>query len=253
MAARDKLANARQISSVTDYVDHFQDILLDLPKVSDDEILDRFVRGLKDNVRIHVLTKEPQSWEEATRYAISYESANKINGVVPTYRQDMENNDPMDLSLLVQQLNAIVKPNIQYQHQDRRNIRPNRRSNALCHWCDKPGHFVADCRTRLREIREFEQERMKQRRNNNRQYNQRQISPNRLYNAKLVDVDSSKNSFTKTHDSDFSSFDSDNKDSVLDFSPYFFDLAADMTFLNTAITVRDKTVPMFCDFVFLPL
>ncbi|KAG1032143.1 hypothetical protein G6F43_013823 [Rhizopus delemar] len=43
--ARDRLANIRQTSSVSEYVDEFQDVLLDLPRVSDDEALDRFVRG----------------------------------------------------------------------------------------------------------------------------------------------------------------------------------------------------------------
>ncbi|KAG1271016.1 hypothetical protein G6F65_012699 [Rhizopus arrhizus] len=64
-AARDRLANIKQTSSITEYADAFQDILLDLPRVSDDEALDRFVRGLKDKARIHVLTREPRSLEEA--------------------------------------------------------------------------------------------------------------------------------------------------------------------------------------------
>ncbi|KAG1440621.1 hypothetical protein G6F55_013446 [Rhizopus delemar] len=70
-AARDRLASIKQNRSVAEYVDEFQDVLLDLPRVSDDEALDRFVRGLKDDARIHVLTKEPRSLEEATRFAIA--------------------------------------------------------------------------------------------------------------------------------------------------------------------------------------
>ncbi|EIE82979.1 hypothetical protein RO3G_07684 [Rhizopus delemar RA 99-880] len=81
-AARDRLANVKQSSSVIEYVDAFQDILLDLPNISDDESLDRFVRGLKNNVRTHVLTKEPRTLEEASKFAIAFESAQQI-GIMP--------------------------------------------------------------------------------------------------------------------------------------------------------------------------
>ncbi|KAG1449980.1 hypothetical protein G6F57_016503 [Rhizopus arrhizus] len=163
-AARDKLANSKQVASVIDYVDTFQDILLDLPRISDDEALDRFVRGLKDDVRIHVLTREPRTLEEATRSAISYDSARQTGLTLPINRQDYAPNDPMDLSLLVQQLNAMVKSNrSNYQQQDGVLHRTNR--NITCHWCNKPGHIKAECRSRLRELREFEQNRMRQNRN----------------------------------------------------------------------------------------
>ncbi|KAG1190185.1 hypothetical protein G6F70_009413 [Rhizopus microsporus] len=106
-AARDRLASIKQARSVTEYVDEFQDILLDLPRVSDDEALDRFVRGLKDDVRIHVMTKDPRSLEEAIRFTIAYDSAKQTGMFIPTNRQDQIPNDPMDLSVLIQQLNAL--------------------------------------------------------------------------------------------------------------------------------------------------
>ena len=76
-SARDRLANCRQETTVTDYVEKFQDILLELPEVTDDEAMDRFVRGLKESVRIHVLTRDPMDFEDATKYAIAHESARK--------------------------------------------------------------------------------------------------------------------------------------------------------------------------------
>ena len=80
---------------------------VDLPRVSDDEALDRFVRGLKDDVRIHVMTKDPRSLEEAIRFTIAYDSAKQTGMFIPTNRQDQIPNDPMDLSVLIQQLNAL--------------------------------------------------------------------------------------------------------------------------------------------------
>ncbi|KAG1488037.1 hypothetical protein G6F54_012300 [Rhizopus delemar] len=119
-SARDRLASIKQTTSVSEYADAFQDILLDLPRVSDDEALDRFVRGLKNDVRIHVLTKEPRSLEEANRFAIAYDSAKQTGIVLPTRQRDSFADDPMDLSVLMQQLNAIVKaPRNNYYNQGR--------------------------------------------------------------------------------------------------------------------------------------
>ncbi|EIE90569.1 hypothetical protein RO3G_15280 [Rhizopus delemar RA 99-880] len=121
-AARDRLASIKQNRSVAEYVDEFQDVLLDLPRVSDDEALDRFVRGLKDDARIHVLTKEPRSLEEATRFAIAYDSAKQTGIFVSTNHHDRMPNDPMDLSVLVQQLHAMNIANNNHQPRERVHI-----------------------------------------------------------------------------------------------------------------------------------
>ncbi|KAG1135809.1 hypothetical protein G6F37_011723 [Rhizopus arrhizus] len=139
-AARDRLASVKQARLVAEYVDEFQDILLDLPRVSDDEALDRFV-------------------QKAKRFAIIHDSAKQTEMFIPTNRQDQIPSDPMDLSVLVQQLNAMNMVNNGHQQRERVPLRNNR--NIICHWCKKSGHIIAGCRTRLREIREFEQNRMR--------------------------------------------------------------------------------------------
>lgn len=220
-AARDRLASIKQARSVTEYVDEFQDILLDLPRVSDDEALDRFVRGLKDDVRIHVMTKDPRSLEEAIRFTIAYDSAKQTGMFIPTNRQDQIPNDPMDLSVLIQQLNALNMANNGHHQRERVPIRSNR--NIICHWCKKPGHIKAECRTRLREIKEFEQNKMRQNRGNsrqqfNRQRDYRQYNSNKVYNADLIEFEPSNDIANKTR-SNFTSIDSVNKDSLLELSP----------------------------------
>ncbi|KAG1177351.1 hypothetical protein G6F36_010832 [Rhizopus arrhizus] len=236
--ARDRLANIRQTSSVSEYVDEFQDILLDLPRVSDDEALDRFIRGLKDKTRIHVITREPRSLEESIRYAISYDSAQQSGTVIPQRKFEENPNDPMDLSALVHQINAMIRNNgnnSRYDQQDRRNTRFNRRNNIICHWCSKPGHVVAECRTRLREIRDFEQSKLKQNKHNNRN---KAFGQNQVYNADLIDIESSNNRAITKQNSDASFFDSVNKDSLLDLSPYSFDFSNDRNFLMNATSVN---------------
>ncbi|KAG1135654.1 hypothetical protein G6F37_013916 [Rhizopus arrhizus] len=131
--------------------------------------------------------------EEASRFAIAYDSARQNGLAAPMVQQEYAPNDPMDLSMLVQQLNSMVKSNrSNFYQQERSQTRP--RHNIICHWCKKPGHVVAECRTRIREIREFEQNRMRQNKNNGRtqyqrqQYNRTQNN-NRVYHADLVNLD----------------------------------------------------------------
>ncbi|KAG1279595.1 hypothetical protein G6F66_011809 [Rhizopus arrhizus] len=109
--------------------------------------------------------EEPQSLEESIRYAISYDSAQQSGTIIPQRKFEENPNDPMDLSALVHQINAMIRTsgnNSCYDQQDRRYTKFNRRNNIICHWCSKPGHVVAECRTRLREIRDFEQSKLKQ-------------------------------------------------------------------------------------------
>ena len=48
--ARDKLAFLRQINSVQDYTQRFYALTLEIPSMSEDEAMDRYVRGLKPRV-----------------------------------------------------------------------------------------------------------------------------------------------------------------------------------------------------------
>ncbi|KAG1530559.1 hypothetical protein G6F51_013805 [Rhizopus arrhizus] len=174
--------------------------MLDLPNISDDEALDRFVRGLKNDVRIHVITRDPNTLEDATRFAIAYESAQQVGMVMPSRKREELPNDPMDLSVLVQQLNALVRSgnnnisnnnnHFNNRQSDRRNFNSGRRSNIICHWCNKSGHVIAECRTRQRDIREFEQTKLRQKRNNF----QPRARPNQAYVADLIDIEASNNS-----------------------------------------------------------
>ncbi|KAG1471288.1 hypothetical protein G6F57_011442 [Rhizopus arrhizus] len=216
--------------------------MLDLPNISDDEALDRFVRGLKNDVRIHVITRDPNTLEDATRFAIAYESAQQVGMVMPSRKREELPNDPMDLSVLVQQLNALVRSgnnnisnnnnHFNNRQSDRRNFNSGRRSNIICHWCNKSGHVIAECRTRQRDIREFEQTKLRQKRNNF----QPRARPNQAYVADLIDIEASNNSVINKNNSDMSFFNSVNKESLLDLSPYSHDFLNDAKFLlNTAL------------------
>jgi hypothetical protein len=71
--ARDRLADLRQTGSVRDYITQFRNVSLQILDMSAADQLDRFKRGLKDNVRIEV-ERDCSTLEECERIAERFDS-----------------------------------------------------------------------------------------------------------------------------------------------------------------------------------
>jgi Retrotransposon gag protein len=81
--ARDRLATIRQVTSVADYVARFQNIMLDLPNMDEEDRIDRFLRGLKSHVQESVALQQPTSILKA------YALANTVDSI--RYQQRLSN------------------------------------------------------------------------------------------------------------------------------------------------------------------
>src|SRR3954451_8515152 len=64
---RDTLARLRQTSSVKAYNATFTSTILEIPTIGEEEMIDRYVRDLKEKVRVEVELCEPMHLEEAMR------------------------------------------------------------------------------------------------------------------------------------------------------------------------------------------
>ena len=73
--ARDKLRKLSQRTSVSSYLTEFRNTVLAIPRISDDEKLDRFCSGLKPQVKLEVLKSNPATVDDAARIALSVDSA----------------------------------------------------------------------------------------------------------------------------------------------------------------------------------
>jgi hypothetical protein len=78
-AARDKLARARQISTVSDYVDYTRALHCQIIDLAEAEKMDRFKRGLKPGLQEKVRTARPApaSFEEMTVLALTLDAAER--------------------------------------------------------------------------------------------------------------------------------------------------------------------------------
>ena len=72
--ARDRMAGLRQDGGVRIFAQKLQELAMQVPNMQDDELLDRFVRGLKPRTRQEVVMREPATFEEAVRLADRFDS-----------------------------------------------------------------------------------------------------------------------------------------------------------------------------------
>ena len=165
--ARDKLAYLRQNSaSVRDYIREFRTVTMEIPGISADEKLDRFVRGLKPYIRKEVELREPPTYEDAIKLAEKFDSVQRTSssstqssyvqrnssGHYHSRRSDYHGPAPMDL-------NAVQT---RQPHAGQRSLSPAGRqpktftrltpelraklmAEGKCLYCREPGHFMDEC------------------------------------------------------------------------------------------------------------
>jgi hypothetical protein len=174
--ARDKLAMLKQTNSVAKYNFDFTQLCLEINDVSESEKLDKYIRGLKDRIRVEVELAEPTALAQAMSKAqridnITYQSRMAHNNA---YTPDAFNRDSnaMDLSVISgndgiqhgEALNAI-RNRSGYQNKGEfknNNTQPKSRQftplqrlsqeefsycqrNRLCLKCKEPGHTARYC------------------------------------------------------------------------------------------------------------
>lgn len=83
--ARDLLSKLQQDGTVRSYISQFRLLCMRIPDISDDEMLDKFLRGLDPKIRLECELREVDSVESAAHVAERYYAAlNRIPTSVPS-------------------------------------------------------------------------------------------------------------------------------------------------------------------------
>ena len=183
--ARDKLAALRQTHSVAKYNFEITQLFLEIGDVGDNEKLDKYVRGLKDKIRLEVELTEPTTLKAAMTKAqrvdgITYHTRMVQTGDYTTrntYSAPTSESVPMELGIVdaenigdtdADTLNAIggrfSRPSNSsngrsmgnsFNRAGRRSFTPRQRENQevfrycqqhrLCLNCKEPGHIARNC------------------------------------------------------------------------------------------------------------
>lgn len=175
--ARDRLASLHQTGDLVMYINEFMDIKLAIPKITDDEACDKFVRGLSNpRMRAHIRQYEAETIKDAIHAALSYDSAQQEHGSYPvnpttTPVRRTVVDDPMDLDAIDSRFNnrynnrSFNRSNGSYRQSNysrnsssgyRNGNNNSSRGPITCYYCQKQGHIKRNCQTRLTDIRKLD-------------------------------------------------------------------------------------------------
>jgi Ty3 transposon capsid-like protein/Zinc knuckle len=144
---RDRLYSLRQNTSVDAYTNVFQDLVSQLPSMSEDDRIYHYIRGLKTNTAAHVRAAQPTTLQHAIEKASTYDHAvfqrGRRNGSSPFRRsftaQQPQVADRMDID------HVNVQPG---QQPTTTTAQPRRDPRTIvCYKCQKPGHIARYCRS----------------------------------------------------------------------------------------------------------
>ena len=154
--ARDKLADLIQTRSVSAYVGIMRDLALQIPDLSQGDLLHKFTRGLKPMIRKEVELRDPSTLDEAVKMA---ERADVIEMSYRTNRRNGFYNGGYNGGFKGRTFNdSRVPPNrdngpvpmelgaVQGSQGQRRERKPRDMSQIECYNCHKKGHYKFQCR-----------------------------------------------------------------------------------------------------------
>lgn len=179
--ARDKLAVLKQTGDLVTYINSFMDVKLAIPKMTDDEGCDKFIRGLSSKqMRSHIRQYEANTLKDAIHAALAFDSAQHEDDFVntTTARTKLKTaDDPMELDAIddrnYQRSNSRFNnfsrnQNLSSYSRDRnyrnnysRGGNTNGPNNTTCFYCHKIGHLKRNCRTRLNDIKKLDDQHYK--------------------------------------------------------------------------------------------
>ena len=151
---RDKLENLRQVKSVHEYASKFESLLLQMPRnsFSEGDMMDKFIRGLKREIRKNVLIADKQSLSEVIQCAERVDSViYNIDSYRPKSNFTRSNfHDQMEVDY-ADFARSNGKPYKGYQNNSlgRENAREKSSSSGVqksrCYNCQRLGHYSSNC------------------------------------------------------------------------------------------------------------
>lgn len=156
--ARDRLARLHQTGSVRAYGTLMRNAALEIPDITDAELKDRFIRGLKKETMKDVRMRAPSSFEQAVQLAERYDSmlyTNPRNHAIPF--GSGPGPAPMELGAITDNRRSYHTTNPNQSHGGSRpKLTPEMRNQLIrdgkCFYCRNPGHLALDCAERKRDL-----------------------------------------------------------------------------------------------------
>lgn len=150
-AARDKLDNLKQTTSVAAYAHAFRNLALRIPDLSDADKLQRFIHGLKLNTQREIKIRAPSTFEDAVNMAdrydsIVYDQQRQARRAADPPRRRFDNNAGGSTRSELAAINASdTKPTTQRYTKLTPELRQQLLKEGKCFYCRQSGHTANSC------------------------------------------------------------------------------------------------------------
>jgi len=135
--AKAKLERLRQVDSFDDYLNEFRSISLDTDW-PDSELLRRFKEGLRKHTRMHVVSQNPKSLNDAINLACLLEQS----------MRSFEENRDEEVNFSKSRRNTTLRGAC-YNCGETGHLKKDCKNPTKCNRCHKRGHMASDCRVNL--------------------------------------------------------------------------------------------------------
>jgi Ty3 transposon capsid-like protein/Zinc knuckle len=141
--ARDRLAVAvqRNKDSLSQYTAYMRSLFLSIPNISEDEKLDRYVRGLQLTLQKEVRPRQPSTFDEAVTMAMRFDALRGTMRDPVQHYTNRSNNQRTQHSHTDMEIDAMQTAEQKNNDKQKGKWRPQ------CYNCLKYGHFAKDCRS----------------------------------------------------------------------------------------------------------
>ena len=151
--ARTALAELSQSGSVEVYIERFRSLCLQIPDLSEAEKLDKFLRGLHQNIYKEVFLRAPKTLDSAMSLASRLDALTRLTNTRPNVlrRQTPARHiraDRMELDnvQVIAPAFAAARPPVKARRTRLTDDERTRlRRTGSCFYCRKPGHIKANC------------------------------------------------------------------------------------------------------------
>jgi hypothetical protein len=165
---RNLLADLKQKATVLEYATDFRNIAIGIPGITDDEMKDRFIRGLLPRTKEELVLRAPTSFSEAVQLAVRFDSLYKPRRHRTDFGELPDSAVPMELGSLASASSVQAAQARNFRQSGRPQPRPNRgnarpklayqkqqqlRKEGKCFWCQKTGHMWRECPARQQQQR----------------------------------------------------------------------------------------------------
>jgi hypothetical protein len=173
LAARDKLANARMLQGLEQYVTYVRSLHLAIGDLSEGEKMDRFLRGLKPKLqeRLRAMRPHARTFDELVQRALVLDDAERAASAStrafpsggnfrsytsnpakaqqhPRHADSDEHGAPMELGSMSNGNKGKFRKDERGENRQHRDI-----ANDRCFNCNEKGHHSKDCKKPKRERR----------------------------------------------------------------------------------------------------